>query len=56
MLKPAPGIEFALRCPCGVAVTCTAPTDETACVMIDDWLDGKIEVRCDACRAMPNAS
>lgn len=48
------GVGFALRCPCGNPVNCTAPTtDREASDLIDMWLDSKIEVRCDACRAMP---
>lgn len=49
-------VHYALRCPCGTPVECTAPSDAAACATIDDWLDGKLEVRCAACRAMPRAN
>lgn len=46
-------VEYMLRCPCGLTVDCSADSDAEACDDIDRWLDGKFEVRCAACRAMP---
>lgn len=53
----AHAIEYVLQCrACGNLIDCSASTDREACDDIDAFLDSRYELRCAACRAMPNSS